>query len=282
MLKILQAKLEHYVYWELLDVTAAFRNGRGTRDQIAICWITEKTRNARKTSTSASLITRKPLTVWITTNRKILKEMEIPDHLMCLLRNLCAGQETSECYTEQLIDSKLGKKCVKAVYYHPTYLSYSFQFSCSVLSDSLRPHGLQHARPPCPSPTPRIYSNSCPLSQWCHPTISSSVVPFSSCLQTFPTSGSFSMSQFFCIRWPKYWSFRFSISPFNEYSGLISFRMDWLALLAVQGTLKSFLQHHNSKASVLLHSAFFVVQLSHPYMIGRVYHAKCWGWWITS
>ena len=73
----------------------------------------------------------------------------------------------------------------------------SAQFSCSVMSNSLWPHGLHHARPPCPSPTPRIYSNSCPLSQWCHPTISSSVVPFSSCLQSFPASGSFLMSQFF-------------------------------------------------------------------------------------
>ena len=77
------------------------------------------------------------------------------------------------------------------------------------------------------------------------------------------------MSQFFEIRWPKYWSFSFSISPSNEYSGLISFRMDWLALLAVQGTLKSLLQHHNSKASILQRSAFFIVQLSHPYMTTR-------------
>ena len=77
-------------------------------------------------------------------------------------------------------------------------LSYSsVQFSCSVMSNSLRLHGLQHSRPPCPSPTPGVYSNSCPLSQWCHPTISSSVVPFSSCLQSFPASGSFPMSQFF-------------------------------------------------------------------------------------
>ena len=99
-------------------------------------------------------------------------------------------------------------------------------------------HGPQHTRLPCPSPTPRACSNSCPLSQWCHPTISSSVFPFSSCLQSFPASGSFLMSHL-CIRWPKYWSFSFSISPSNEYSGLISFTMDWLELLAVQGTLKS-------------------------------------------
>ena len=75
------------------------------------------------------------------------------------------------------------------------YTASLVQFSCSVMSDSLQPHGLQHARPPCPSPTPGVYSNSCPLSQWCHPTISSSVIPFSSCLQFFPASGSFQMSQ---------------------------------------------------------------------------------------
>ena len=136
----------------------------------------------------------------------------------------------------------------------------SVQFSRSVVSDSLRPHGLQHARPPCPSPPPGAYSNSCPLSRWCCPTISSSVVPLSSRFQSFPASGSFH------IRWPKYWSFSFSISPSNEYSGLISFRVDWLDLLAVQGTLKSLLQHHSSKASILQHSAFFTVQLSHAYM----------------
>ena len=140
----------------------------------------------------------------------------------------------------------------------------SVQFSHSVVSSSLWSHGLQHIRPPCPSPTPGVYSDSCPSSWWCHPTISSSVVPFSSCLQSFPASGSFQMSQFF-IRWPKYWSFRFSISPSIEYSGLISFRMDWLDLLAVQGTLKSLL-HYSSKASILLCSAFLIVQLSHPYM----------------
>ena len=89
--------------------------------------------------------------------------------------------------------------------------------------------------------------------------------PFSSCLQSFTASGSFQMSQFFASRWPKYWSFSFSISPSNGYSGLISFWTDWLDLLAVQGTLKSLLQHHSSKASIIQHSAFFIAQLSHPY-----------------
>ena len=136
----------------------------------------------------------------------------------------------------------------------------SVQFRHAVMSDSLWPHGLQHARLPCPSPTPRAYSNSCPLSRCCHPTISSSVVPFS-CLQSFPSIRVFSSESVLCIRWPKYWSFSFS--PSNEYSGLISFRMNWLDLLAVRRTLKSLLQRHSSKASVLWCSAFFLVQLSH-------------------
>ena len=149
-------------------------------------------------------------------------------------------------------------------------------FSCLVVSDSLQPHGLQHARLLCHSPSPRAYSNSCPLSQWCHPAISSSVIPFSSCLQSLPESGSFQMRAL-CIRWPKYWSFSFSISPFNVYSGLISFRMDWLDLLAVQGTLKSLLKHHSSKASILQCSAFFIVQLSHLYMtIGKTIALTSW------
>ena len=213
------------------------------------------------------------------------------------------------------------------------------------MSNSLWPHGLQHNSPPCPSPTPRVYSNFCPLCRWCHPTISSSVIPFSSCLRSFPASGSFPVSQFFAscgqniavsasasvlpmniqdwfplgwagwislqskglwrvfsnttvqkhpflgaqlslnhsdsifpsirvfsnesvlhIRWPKYCSFSFSIIPLNEHSGLISFRMYWLDLLALQGTLKSLLQHHSLKASILWCSAFFMTQISHPYM----------------
>ena len=103
----------------------------------------------------------------------------------------------------------------------------SVEFSCSVVSNSFWPHGLQHIRPPCPSPTPRAYSDSCPLSRWCHPTVSSSVVPFSSHLQCFPASWSFPMIFSLCIRWLKYWSFSYSISPSSEYSGLISFRLDW-------------------------------------------------------
>ena len=119
------------------------------------------------------------------------------------------------------------------------------------MSNSLWPHGLQHAWLPCPSPTQEIYSNSCPLNQWCHPTISSSVIPFSSCLQSFSASGSFPMSQFFTTGEQSIGVFTFSISPSNEYSELISFRIDWLDLLAVQGTLKSLLQHHNSSISSL-------------------------------
>ena len=139
----------------------------------------------------------------------------------------------------------------------------SVQFSRLVVSNSLQPHGLQHARPPCLSPTPGVYTNSYLLSWRCHPTISSSVIPFSSCLQSFPASEPFPHQEesVLHIRWPKYWSFSFSfsISPFKEYSGLISFRIDWLDLLAVQQALKRLLQHHSSKASILWHSAFFIV-----------------------
>ena len=126
----------------------------------------------------------------------------------------------------------------------------SVQFSHSIMTDSLRPHGLQHTRLPRPSPTPGASSNLCPSSQWCHPTISSSVVPFSSHLQSFPASECFSNESILHIRWPKHWNFHFSI-PSNEYSGLISFRMDCLDLLAVHRTLKSLLLHHSSKASIL-------------------------------
>ena len=118
----------------------------------------------------------------------------------------------------------------------------SVQFSHSVVSDSFWPHRLQQTRLPCPSPTPRACSNSCPSSPWCHPTISSSVVPFSFCLQSFPISGSFQMSQFFVSGGQNIGVSASAISPSNEYSGLVSFRMNWLDLLAVQGTLKSLLQ----------------------------------------
>ena len=141
------------------------------------------------------------------------------------------------------------------------------------MSDSLRHHESQHARPPCPSPTPGVYSNSCPLSWWCHPAISSFVVPFSSCLQSLPASGSFPTSQLshevakvleFQLQ---HQSFQWILpSPSPRRSGPISFRMDWLDLLAVQGTLKSLLQHHSSKASIFRCSAFFTDQLSHPYL----------------
>ena len=143
----------------------------------------------------------------------------------------------------------------------------SVQFSRSVVSKSLRPHELQHTRPPCPSPSPGVLKL---MSIW----ISDAVQPSHPLLTTspafiFPSIRIFSSGSVLHIRWPKDWNFSFKISPSNEYSGLISFRMDWLDLLAVQGTLKSLLQHHSSKASILLHSAFFVVQISHPYMTIR-------------
>ena len=146
-----------------------------------------------------------------------------------------------------------------------SFNSVSVQFSRSVVSDSLQPHESQHARPPCPSPTPGVHPDSRPSSPWCHPAISSSVVPFSSCPQSLSVSV-FSNESTLRTRWPMSWSFSFSIISSKEIPGLISFRMDWLDLLAVQGTLRSLLQHHSSNASILWHSAYFTVQLSHPYM----------------
>ena len=134
------------------------------------------------------------------------------------------------------------------------------------MSDSLWPHESQHARPPCPSPTPRDHSNSCPSSLvmpsshliLCCPLLFLPPIP--------PSIRVFSNESTFRMRWPKYWSFSFRIIPSKEHPGPISFRMDWLDLLAVRGTLKSLLQHHSSKASILRRSAFFTVQLSHPYV----------------
>ena len=132
--------------------------------------------------------------------------------------------------------------------------------SCPTLCDRL---GLRHSCFPCPLLSLRICSNSCPLSQWCyltsHPLLSPSLISLSSIKV-------FSSELTLCIRWPKYWSFSFSMSPSNEYSGLISFRMDWIDFLAVQGTLKSLLQHHSWKPSILRRSVFFTVELSHLYM----------------
>ena len=141
----------------------------------------------------------------------------------------------------------------------------SVQFSCSVMSHSLRPHESQHARPPCPSPSPGVHSlvpieSLMPSSHLilCRPLLLLPPIP--------PSIRVFSNESTLHMRWPKYWSFSFSIILSKEQPGLISFRMDWLDLLAVQGTLKSLLQHHSSKASILWCSAFFTVQLSHPYM----------------
>ena len=135
---------------------------------------------------------------------------------------------------------------------------HSVQFSLSVVSDSLQAHGMQHTRPPCPSLTPGVYSNSCPLSWWCHPTILSSIIPFFSHLQSFPASGSFPVNQLFTSGSQSIWASASSVFSMNI--------PDWFDLFAVQGTLKSLLQHHNSKASILRCSDFFMVQLSYLYM----------------
>ena len=154
----------------------------------------------------------------------------------------------------------------------------SSQFSSAQLLSHVQlfaTRGLQHARSPCPSLPPRVCSNSYPLSQWSHPTISSSVVPPNHLIlccpllflpSVFPSIRVFSNESALCIRWTNYWNFSLNISPSSEHPGLIFFRMDWLDFLVVQGTLRSRLQRHSSKASILQCSAFFIVQLSHPYM----------------
>ena len=142
----------------------------------------------------------------------------------------------------------------------------SVQFSHSVVSYSMRPNELQHTRPPCPSPTPGVHTNSSPLSWWCHPAIIL-CCPLLLPLSIFPSIRVFQMSQLFTSGGQSIEvSVSTSVSPSNEYLGLITFGMDCLDLLAVQGTLKSLLQHHSSKPSILRRSAFFIVQISHPYM----------------
>ena len=154
--------------------------------------------------------------------------------------------------------------CLLRARKHNSYSSISsVQFNHS-LSDSLGPHGLQHARLLCPSPTLRVCPNSCPLSQWSNPTISSSVIPFSSCPQSFPASGSFQMSQLFPSRDQSIGvSASVSVLPVNTQDW---FPLGWIGSPRSPKILKSLLQHHSSKASVLQPSAFFIVQLSHPYM----------------
>ena len=152
------------------------------------------------------------------------------------------------------------------------------------MSDSLRPHESQHARPPCPSPTPGIHSNSCPSSWWCHPAISSSVVPFPSCSQSLPASESFPMSQLFS--WGGQSTGVSALASFlpKNTQDWSSLELDWLDLLAVQGTLKTLLQHHSSKASILRCLAFFTVQLSYPYMTTST-NTRKWApfnWWVGA
>ena len=146
----------------------------------------------------------------------------------------------------------------------------SVQFTHSVVFDSLQPHESQHTRPPCPSLTPRVHSDSMFIESM----MPSSHLILSRPLLLLPpippSIRVFSNESALPMKWPKYWSFSFRIIPSKEIPGLISFRMDWLDLPAVQGTLKSLLQHHSSKASILWCSAFFTVQLSHPYMTTAV------------
>ena len=186
---------------------------------------------------------------WTSTPPERSSRVEIRNKALCAL-----GKTQKNRHSDSQMFS--GKDFYESKFLHLLIPS-SVQFSHSVMSDSLWLHVLQHARLPCPSPTPGVHPNSCVSSQWCHPSISSSVIPFSSC----PNSSSirvFYNESTLRMRWPKYW-----ISASAWVPGLISSRMDWLDLLAVQGTLKSLLQHHSLKASILWCSVFFMVQLSY-------------------
>ena len=152
-------------------------------------------------------------------------------------------------------------------------LYFLLSLCCSVMSDSLQPHVLQHTMPPCPSLSAGVCSDLCPLSQWCHPTILSSVTHFSSCLQSFPASGSFPMSRL-CIRWPKYCSFSFSISPSSGYSGLISFKISFWSCCP-RGSRESSPAPQSESINSSL-SAFFMVQLSCWYMTAKT---TAWTTW---
>ena len=162
------------------------------------------------------------------------------------------------------IKEKTFRKCLRVE--HLVYLCCCSLFTHSIGSNSLQPHGLQHTRLPYPSQSPGVCSNLRLLNWWCHPTTLSSVFPFSSCLQSFPASGSFPMCWLFASDGQYIGASASGSVLLTDIQGLISFRIDWFDLLAIHGTLKSLLQHYSSEVSIIWLSAFFMIQLSHPYM----------------
>ena len=207
-------------------------------------------------------------------SKVILKILQarLQQYVNCELPDMKAGFRKGRGTRDQIANIhwiiEKARKFQKNIYFCIIDYAKAFdyvQLSCSLMSNPLWPNGLHHARLPCPSPTPRACTNSCPSTQWCHPTISSSVIPFSSCLQSFPASRSFPMSQFFAsggqsIRA----SASASVLPVNIQDWFPSGLTGWISLLP-KG-FSSLLWHHSSKASILQHSAFFTVQISHPYM----------------
>ena len=197
-------------------------------------------------------------------------EEEVLGHLVTMfsiMRNchivFQRGKELPHCFPFYIPTSNVWRFQFLHILTNPWLL-----FSCSVVSNCLHPCGQQHARLPCPSPTPGACSNS--FMELVMPSNHRILCcPLLLLLSIFPSIAVFSNESALCIRWPKYWSFSFSISPSNEYSGLISFRIDWLDPLAVQGIIENLLQNHSLKASILQHSAFFMVQLSYPYLTTR-------------
>ena len=252
MLQIPQARLQQY-NWELPDVQAGFRKGRGTRDPTAnITGSQKKQESSRKTSTSTSLTMPKPLTVWITRNcGKFFKRWEYqttwPASWQICMK---VKQQPLQPNMEQT-GSKLGKECVKAAYCHPVYLTYmqsSVQvLSCVRLCDPMN----------CSMPGLLVHHQLLEFTQTHVHWVGDAIQP--SHPLSAPSPPAFHLSQhqglFKWVRWPKYWNFKFSISPSNEHPELISFRMDWLDLLAVQGTLKSLFQHTQEYAEYIMRNA---------------------------
>ena len=247
------------MWTELQGVQAAFRKARGTRDQIAnMCWIIKKAREFQKNICYNAYVKAFD-TVDHNKFWKILKEMGIPDHLTCLLRIRYAAQVATVRTRHGMTDwFQIGKGICQGCIWPSALFNLHAKFiSVQMLSRvqffvTLWTVARQAC---CPSPISRVYSNTCPLNQWCHPTISSSVVPFSS-PSIFPSIRVFSNESALLSRWPKYWSLNFNIKPSNEHSGLMSFRIDSLDLLATHRTLKSL---HNT--TVQKHW-FFGAQLS--------------------
>ena len=269
MFKILQARLQQHINWELTDVQAGFRKGRRTRDQIInIHWIMKKAREFQK-DIYFCFIDYAKASDCVDYNKlwKNFKEMEITDHFTCLLRNLFAGQEAIVRTANETKDwFKIRKGVWQGCIWSSCLLKYgvSWLFSCPSCLTLCDPMDCSMQGVPSPHHPELAKVHVHCISNAIQPS-HSLMPPPPPAINRFQHQGLFQWVAL-RIRWPKYWSFSFSISTSNEYSRLISFKIDWFDFLAVQGILRSLLKHYSSKASILWHSVFFMVQFSLLYM----------------